>query len=321
MIRVIPRRPLLETLIAVVDQDKMEISPEYFLGLNAYEQSCLQSMDILTEGRAYDSIWVETVNGPIEAPVFIDPCKNEITLYHPEKGPVKISPDEVRRRKVNPDRFARWVMHSLLRMPAIQNPEEMVPEYAWDLGTPRLGRRTGTKLVLARRLTDPAIREKIGRELTLRQPSAIVILTTTAKIPSDLRIPKSRVIVPFCDVISRTDDDPGVDLERLGMFAERGATNTLTERRPVECADDGGWLRIYDREYTFRGGKKTIIRMLFDAWERGDAWLPTSNLLSDYKAETRLEDVFKDGRATHKDKWREYLEIKERRARLIICAP
>jgi hypothetical protein len=319
LIRVIPQRHLLQTLIAIADQDKMEFSPEHFSGLNALERSCLQSMDILIDGQPYESIWVETVDGPIEAPVFVDPSRNEITLYHPEEGPMLISPDDVRRRKIDPDRFATWTMHALLKMPATRKPEEIVPGYAWDLGTPRLGKKTGIKVVLARRLMDHVVRENIGHELYLTQSNPrTIVLTTTSSMPPDLRIQRASVVVPLLDVISRADDEPGLDLERLAMFAERGSTTTIAEKRPVECEEDGSWLRIYDREYSFRGGKKAIIRILFNAWERGDVWVPVSRLLHEYKAGTRLEDVFKDGRAGHKDKWRDYLEIKDRKARLIV---
>lgn len=321
MIRVIPQRHLLQTIITIADQDKMEFSPEHFSGLNSRERSCLQSMDILIDGQPYDSIWVETVDGPIEAPVFVDPSTNEITLYHPEEGPKLISPDDVRRRKIDPDRFATWAMHALLKMPSTRNPEEMVPGYAWDLGTPRLGKKTGIKVVLARRLSNQTIREKIGHELSLTQSNPRpVVITTTPSIPSDLHIQRASAIVPLVDVLGRADDEPGLNLERIGMFAERGSITALDEKRAVECDADGAWLRIYGREYHFRRGKKAIIRMLFDAWEGGDEWVPVSNLLRDYEAGTRLEDIFKDNRPGHKDKWREYIEIKDRKARLIVRA-
>lgn len=321
MIRVIPQRHLLQTLLAIADQDKMEFSPEHFSGLNALERSCLQSMDILAEGRSYDSLWVETANGLIEAPVVVDPITNEITLYHPEEGPMLISSEDVRRQKIDPDRFAKWVQYALLNMPATRNPEELVPGYAWDLGTPRLGKKTGINIVLARHLNEQKIRERISIELSLKQFNTIVILTTTAKIPSDLGIQKSRVIVPFFDVISRANDEPGLDLERIGMFADRGSTNTLAVRRPVECTEDGRYLRIYEREYWFNGNKKVIIRMLYESWENGHVWVPVSNLLREYAEEMRLQDVFKDSRPEHKNKWREYLEIKDRKARLIVRSP
>jgi hypothetical protein len=321
LIRVIPQRHLLQTLIAIADQDKMEFSPEHFSGLNALERSCLQSMDILVDGRPYDSIWVETVDGPIEALVVPDNITNEITLYHPEEGPKLISSEDVRRQKIDPDRFAKWVQHALLGMPATRNPEELVPGYAWDLGTPRLGKKAGINIILARCLNEQKIRDRISIELSLKQVNTIVILTTTAKIPSDLGIHRARVIVPFFDVISRVNDEPGLDLERIGMFAVRGSTNTLAEKRPVECSEDGGWLRIYDREYWFSGGKRVIVLMLFESWKRGNEWIPVSNLLREYAEGMRLQDVFKDSRAEHKNKWREYLEIKDRKARLIVRSP
>lgn len=317
--RLLPARPLLETLIAVVDHDKPEFSPEFFAGLSSADRSCLQSTGMLSDGEPYESTWIDTADGFVEAAVFVEPTTSEITLYHPEDGPISIAPDAVRRRVVDGDRFASWVMRALLGMPTTRKPITMAPECIWDLGTPRLGKKAGVRVLLVRRLHDPMVREKLALEASLAPSTQrVIVLTTTPSVLPDLRIPRVTVIVPFRDVIMRDRKQAGIDLERLGMFVERGASTTLGTRKPVDCADDGSWLRIHDREYKFRAGKKAIIRMLFEAWECGDEWVPVSRLLKDYEAGTRLEDVFKDGRVDRKGEWREYIEIHERRARLIV---
>lgn len=312
-------RPLLETLIAVVDHDKPEFSPEFFAGLSLADRSCLQTAGILLDGEPYESMWVETAHGHVEASVVVDPYTNEITLYHPEDGPTAMSPDAVRRQVVDGDRFASWVMHALFKMPKTRKPIAIVPQCIWDLGTPRLGKKAGVQVILVRRLYDPTIREKLAAELLLASSNQrVVVLTTTANARTGLSIPRVTAIVTFGDIIRRDDDHSGIDLERLGMFVERGSTTTLGPRKPVDCAPDGSWLRIHDREYKFRAGKKDIILMLFKTWECGDEWVPVSRLLEDYGVGTRLEDVFKDGRAERKGEWREFMEVHERRARLIV---
>ena len=312
-------RPLLETLIAVVDHDKPEFSPEFFAGLSLADRSCLQTAGILSDGEPYESMWIETADGHVEASVVVDPYTNEITLYHPEDGPTAMSSDAVRRQVVDGDRFASWVMHALFKMPKTRKPIAIVPQCIWDLGTPRLGKKAGVHVILVRRLYDPTIREKLAAELLLTASTqGVIVLTTTPTVSSDLRIPRVTVIVPFRDVIVRDGKQAGIDLDRLGMFVERGSSKTLVTRRPVDCAPDGSWLRIHDREYKFRAGKKDIILELSEAWECGDEWVPVSRLLRGYEVGTRLEDVFKDGRAERKGEWREYIEIHERRARLIV---
>jgi hypothetical protein len=67
-------RPLLETLIAIVDHDKPEFSPEFFAGLSLADRSCLQTAGILSDGEPYESMWVETADGYVEASVVVDPC-------------------------------------------------------------------------------------------------------------------------------------------------------------------------------------------------------------------------------------------------------
>lgn len=312
-------RPLFATLIAVVDHEKPEFSPEFFAGLSMADRSFLQSSGILSDGEPYESTWVETADGFVEASVFVDTFTNELTLYHPEDGLTPISPDAVRRRIVVGDRFASWVMHTLFELPRTRKPITIVPECAWDLGAPRLGKKAGVRILLARRLHDTSVRDQLAAELLLTASSGrMIVLTTTPTVPSDLRIPRVTVIVPFQDVIARDGKQAGIDLERLGMFVERGSATTLVEKKPVEWAPDGSWLRIYDREHKFRAGKKGIILMLCEAWEFGSEWVPVSRLLEEYATGTRLEDVFKDNRADRKGEWREYIDIHERRARLIV---
>ena len=311
-------RPLLETLIAVFDHDTSEISPEFISGLGPADRLSLQATGILTDGKPHESIWVQTADGFSEAAVIIDPGTKEILLYHPEEGPTPIPPDAVRRRLVDGDRFASWVLRQLMGVSPVRKSVTMIPECAWDLGTPRLGKRAGVRVVLARRLHDPAARERLAAEMLLVPTSQRVILLTTSHVPPDLHIPRVTVVVPFRDVIMRHDDKAGLDMERLGMFLDRGSAVSLAARKPVACADDGSWLRIHDREYKFRRGKKAVIRMLFEAWERGDEWVPLSDLLAGYEAGTRLEDAFKDNRAERKGEWRAFIEIHEGRARLIV---
>lgn len=310
-------RPLLETLFAVVDRDPPEISPEYFSGLGPADRISLQATGILTDGKPHDSIWVETADGFAEAAVIVDPGTSEILLYHPEEGPTPIRPDQIRRRMVDGDRFASWMLRALMGVSA-RKPAMMIPDCAWDIGTPRLGKRAGVRVVLARRLHDPAVREKLAAEMLLIPANQRVIVLTTSIVASDLHIPRATVVVSARDVIMRNGDKTEIDLERLGMFLDRGSARAPAARKPVACADDGSWLRIYGREYKFRRGKKVVIRKLFEAWERSAEWVPLSDLLADYEPGTRLEDVFKDSRADRKGEWRKFIEIHDGRARLIV---
>ena len=309
---------LLETLIAVVDQDNPELGPEFISGLSPVDRLSLQATGILIQGKPHDSVWIETAGGFAEAAVVVEPGTKKVILHHPEDGPIPIPPDAVWRSLVDGDRFASWVMRALMGLPATRKPVVMIPGCVWDLGMPRLGTKTGVRVLLVSRLHDPAVRQKLAAEILLVPTSQRVIVLTTSNVAPDLQIPRATVIVSVRDAIMRHGDKSRLDLERLGMFLDRGSVGAPVARRPLACAGDGSWLRIHGREYKFRRGKKTIIRVLFDAWERGDEWVPVSDLLQDYEAGTRLEDVFKDSRADRKGEWREYIEIHNRRARLIV---
>ena len=55
----------------------------------------------------------------------------------------------------------------------------------------------------------------------------------------------------------------------------------------MECSEDGGYLRIHDREFHFKGhvGPR-IIRILYEAWERGDPRQRTAHVLEEAESKS-----------------------------------
>ncbi len=98
---------------------------------------------------------------------------------------------------------------------------------------------------------------------------------------------------------------------------------TAGERQvnPVDCSPDGSWLRVHERRYFFRGKKKRLIRLLYEAWARGDEWVGEEWILAEAEYDSgRLEDVFKDKRPEKRNVWREYIEMHDGRVRLKVPA-
>ena len=204
-------------------------------------------------------------------------------------------------------------------MPSSFRPVPVVQGLLWDLGTPRLGRKT-IPVLFAVRLGETEVRERVRRELGLRRgaPPALV-LTSGWSIAADMTLPTVSRIVPVLDGLDKrvsvAKTSPAVlDLARLGALADPRPDYAGAVGGPVQCNADGSWIRIGDQEYTFTRRQPTIIRLLYDAYERGEAWVGEAWVLAqaDYDSK-RLLDAFR----THPN-WREAVEVDNGHCRLRV---
>jgi hypothetical protein len=190
----------------------------------------------------------------------------------------------------------------------------------WNLGTPRLGRRTGIPVLFARRLASSDVRAALRPELELRLGNRPALLMTSSRwVPGDVLLPGISRIVPAARVMQRSKTLAELDTERLAAFADPRPALEARAGLPVECTEDGSWLRIRGQEYTFRGKKKRLIRLLYEACARGDPWVGVKWLLAEADYDTkRIEDVFKDKRADKRNHWKHLIEVNGGMCRLRI---
>lgn len=269
----------------------------------------LVAAGLFSPGLKLETIHVQLSCDSTTAMVEIDFEGNGYCYLHPEDGYVPLSPERLRSWNLNLPRLAGLIAH-LLGMPASFRPVPLVEGLLWDLGRPRLGRKT-IPVLFAVRLGEIAVREQIRRELGLRRgaPSALV-LTSGWSIASDVTLPTVSRIVPVVDVLDKqvsvTKTSPGMlDLVRLGALADPRPLYAEAVGGPVQCGPDGAWLRIGSRHYTFTRKQPAIIRLLYEAWERGDEWVSETWVLAQAEYDSkRLHDAFK----TH-PQWREVIEV------------
>jgi len=237
---------------------------------------------------------------------------------HPEDGYIPLPPERLRTWNLNLSRLTALLVQ-MLGMPASFRPIPLVEGLLWDLGTPRLGRKA-IPVLFAVRLSEIGVREQIRRELGLRRgTSPALVLTSGRSIASDITLPTVSRIVPVLNALDRRVSEAKVspavlDLARLAALADSRPLYAEAVGGPVQCGPDGAWIRIHERQFTFRRKQAQIVRILYEAWGRGDEWLREEAVLAEAEYDSRrLQDAFK--RNVH---WREVIEVEDGCCRLRV---
>lgn len=246
----------------------------------------------------------------------IDRQAKVATCFHPECGFVTVPTDHLRTWKVDTAKLARFLCH-LLGLPASFKPVPLVDGLLWDLGTPRLGKRTGTGVLFARCLSRDEDRRAVRAELDLRRGSKkTLLLTTNPYLPGDLHLPGVSRIVPIKDVMDRNAAMARIDIPRLAILVSAPFDSLHHAEGPVQCGKDGTWLLVNEKRYAFRGKQAAIIRILYEAWERGEVWIGEQEVLEDERVESdskKIKEAF-----SGKDGWRDVVEVKQGQCRLKV---
>jgi hypothetical protein len=274
---------------------------------------------LLLPGKPMKSIHVVLADGYTQAFVDFDHTTGTSRYFHPEVGFVDVAAGQLRAWRLDTATFVRLICR-MLGLPPSRSPIPLVNGVLWDLGTPRLGRRTGIPVLFARRLVTADVRAGLRPELELRLGNQPALLMTSSRwVPGDVLLPGISRIVPVARVMQRCKALAELDIERLAAFADPRPGLEARAALPVECTEDGSWLRIREQEYTFRGRKKRLIRLLYEAWARGDPWVGVKWLLAEAEYDSkRIEDVFRDGRASKRNQWKQFIEVNGGMCRLRI---
>ena len=228
---------------------------------------------IEVDGRDYELEW--------------DSESNSHRYFSPTAGWVAVPADRLKSYKVHFEvllaGIRRW-----LDIPARTQPALLLPELLWELGETWIGRRRMAVLFLRRAsLPDTLSRVRMALFGHPRRGSCLII-TDTKPSPHGPSLPGDPILLPLPDLFSPNRDVlDRVDMETLAAFVGMPAQSTK-EWTPVECSEDGGYLRIHDREYRFTGHThKRIIRILYEAWERGEPRQRTASVLEEAESRSR----------------------------------
>lgn len=216
-----------------------------------------------------------------------DSSSQTYRYFSPSVGWVDVPDICTKSYRVNFNIFLAMVLQ-WLGMSAHVTPRALVPELCWDLGEIWISRRRVSVLFLRRAGLSETLTKARTALLSFPRRGSSLILTD--KRPSEYGpdLPGNPVLVSLLDIFPPDMDVlDGIDADSLASLIGV-APNTVRGWTPVECSEDGARLRIHDQRYHFSGlTHKRIIRLLYEAWERGDSRLRTSYVLSEAESRSR----------------------------------
>jgi hypothetical protein len=114
----------------------------------------------------------------------------------------------------------------------------------------------------------------------------------------DIVAPRAGIEVRACDlVVTRAERDRFEQAHGIVDYVASNGSGMIPAPPPVDCSDDGGWIKVHGREYQFFGLlQKMAIRRLYEAWESGMTRLNMQSLLEDIDSRSRhISQVFGNG--------------------------
>ena len=169
--------------------------------------------------------------------------------FHPNMGPMDAEPRVRKQYRID----FEWLLSAIVDAAGVaagQRRACLVEDQLWDLGDARLGRKM-RPVLFARRLCSADALDLVERALTARQGRAGgVLLTTSQRISSAVRLPGRHRILHIRDCLDQTSHQFALDLDVIagGRSAAEPAGQDVVEMGP-----DGSWITVGGREYRFRG--------------------------------------------------------------------
>ena len=229
-----------------------------------------QARSIEIEGEDRELVW--------------DSDSRSYRYFSTAAGWVTMSDEQLRSYTVDFSRLAAQIRH-WVDIPVRAEPMELLPGHCWDLGDIWIRRRK-VALLFLRRAVQPETLTRL-REALIRFPrrKSCLILMDAAPSRHGPELPGAPLLVPLLDLFSTSElQIKRIDPELLAEVAGVSAA-VKTDWSPVYCSEDGGHLRIHDRNFYFEGFiHKQIIRLLYDAWESGSPRLRTAAILEEVEA-------------------------------------
>ncbi len=141
-------------LIQLAEQEPPIVTARVLEDEMGLEGRTLTGGALLVPGKPLDSIHVALADGETQAAIEFDHVTGVAGYFHPEAGFVDVAADELRTWRLDIAAFVMLICR-LLGLPSTRKPISLVDGVLWDLGTPRLGRRTGIPVLFVRRLVAP----------------------------------------------------------------------------------------------------------------------------------------------------------------------
>ena len=185
--------------------------------------------------------------------------------YHNNVGRwVSVDADELAALAVDYQLLFTKMLISFERAAAAR-PTSLIDGIVWDLGTIRLtGAKSPVPVWYARRMSDPAVWEKVGALLERRPPDEVrVVLTSTQGDRIPMTANKRNIVVSIADVSSA----PGKLAMSPHALGARVFPGQVQRKFPIDHSDDCGIVWHRDETLTFGGDKqRRFLQLLFEAY-------------------------------------------------------
>ncbi|MEI8396806.1 MAG: hypothetical protein WCF85_18890 [Rhodospirillaceae bacterium] len=300
-------------LLVMADSEYMGAVAEVIADKAGDETPALTAAGLLVPGPNLDSVKAWPGDDEYRPILETDEVNRTVTCFHPDVGFVTVSDECLRTWRLDPDKLVELI-GCQLGLPASFRPTALASGLLWSLGTPRLG-RNNVPVLFARTLGNEATRLRIRSELELLAGNKLSVLLTPAhRVQADLTLPMVSKVVPIAEVLDRTSDIARLDTERLAAIAGLSRLITARPELPVECEENGHWIRISGNSYNFRDKQAKVIRLLYEAWVSGQDWSREQEVLEMADSiSTQIRRLFK-GRAD----WQRIIEVQGGYCRLRV---
>jgi hypothetical protein len=122
----------------------------------------------------------------------------------------------------------------------------------------------------------------------------------------DILSPEGGIEVRACDlVVTRAERDRFEQAHGIVVPVTANGSRAILAPPPIDCSDDGSWIRVGGREYQFSGLlQKMVVRRLYEAWKSGTPRLNMQSLIEDIDSRSRhISQIFGNGNPY----WREII--------------
>jgi hypothetical protein len=290
-------REELALLLRVTAHPRAVIGSEYVIqsenGFGLIEKGLLKpyangSEFIEVDGEDRELVW--------------DSTSRTYRYFTPAAGWVVVPSDRLKSYRVDFDALlavvSRWY-----KLSARSGPTILVRDLLWDLGETWISKRRVSVLFL-RRARLPETLSKV-REAMQGYPrrSSSLILTDGRPSGYGPDIPGNPMFMALLDFFPPEKVNlNSIDTDSLAIF-DFGVREPKRKWSPVECDEDGGYLRLHDREFRFSGlTHRRIIRILYEAWKRGEPRMRTASVLEEAESRSRaMSQAFGGCREAWKD--------------------
>jgi hypothetical protein len=250
----------------------------------------LGNADWVTCGACYDDH---------DAPVEFDSTTKRYAHFCAEAGYVQVEVERLHRFGVNFPRLID-ILREAFDMRNRPGARCLIDDILWDLGDVLVADARQT-LLFARRLSFSANLISVREALARRPPRAagLCFHTSSQTLAVDM-LPGRHRVFPIFEFVS---ENTAFTINESSLAAALFGRPADTEF--VQCSDDGSWIRIGERPYSFGGvHQMAIVRAAFEAWQSGSPRIRTQPLLEEIGCRSKqVSQVF----GSADDGWRDVI--------------